>query len=170
MSTKRPKPRWYWHVHHQVLAETSANIQERIDAIKNFKPENEQATRLRLMKPVKGIVKMSAKANARYKRLERQLDDAEKHLKTVKSVPASLNAKLLAAKKLLRSLESKARKIRQDRYRAQNKISALRYQMKAFKTRPDMKALEALHKKECKDCPWDGKTIFPEPKPEKPTT
>jgi hypothetical protein len=24
------------------------------------------------------------------------------------------------------------------------------------------KALEALHRKECENCPWDGKTIFPE--------
>jgi hypothetical protein len=26
-------------------------------------------------------------------------------------------------------------------------------------------ALEALHAKECKNCPWDGETIFPEVKP-----
>ena len=170
MSTKRPKPRWYWHIHHQVLAETSANIQERIDAIKSFKPENERAIRLRLMKPVKGVVKMSTKASARYKRLERQLDDAEKHLKTVKSVPASLNAKLAAARKALNALERKASNMRADKYRTESKIRTLRYNMKNFKTRPDMKALEALHKKECPNCPWDGKTIFPQPKPKKPTT
>jgi hypothetical protein len=29
--------------------------------------------------------------------------------------------------------------------------------------RNDHKAVEAIHKKECEpDCPWDGRTIFPE--------
>src|SRR3989339_649441 len=27
--------------------------------------------------------------------------------------------------------------------------------------RKNMPAIEALHKKECHNCPWDGKTIFP---------
>lgn len=26
----------------------------------------------------------------------------------------------------------------------------------------NLPAIEVLHAKECKDCPWDGKTIFPE--------
>jgi len=25
----------------------------------------------------------------------------------------------------------------------------------------NMPAIEALHKEECHDCPWNGKTIFP---------
>ncbi len=38
------------HRHHDVLAEKSDNMQERIDYIKAHKPANEVATRLRLLK------------------------------------------------------------------------------------------------------------------------
>lgn len=44
----------YWHIHHDVLVEFTDNIQERIDYIQSDKPKNEIATRLRLMKSVKG--------------------------------------------------------------------------------------------------------------------
>ena len=83
---------FYWHIHHDVLCEWSDDINERIRYIKTYKPENERALRLRLMKPVKG------------------------------KLPARFGKAWVSCKD----------------------------------------ELEALHKKECRGCPWDGKTIFPE--------
>ncbi len=39
-------------------------------------------------------------------------------------------------------------------------IKARAARVKAIKTHRE--EIEALHAKECLDCPWDGKTIFPE--------
>ena len=44
----------FWHIHHDVLCEYSANIDERIAYIKKEKPQHEIETRLRLLRPVKG--------------------------------------------------------------------------------------------------------------------
>ena len=44
----------FWHVHHDMLAEWSGDIRERIRYVKEEKPTGEVSTRLRLMKKVKG--------------------------------------------------------------------------------------------------------------------
>ena len=46
------KPTLYWHIHHEILIEETFNIQERIDYIKEGKPEDEIPLRLKLMTPV----------------------------------------------------------------------------------------------------------------------
>ena len=47
--------KWAWHVHHDVLLEPLVEpIETRIAFIKAHKPKKETATRLRLLKPVKG--------------------------------------------------------------------------------------------------------------------
>ena len=46
-----------WHVHHDVLVEPlSAPLEERIAYIKEHKPQEEQELRLRLLKPVVGML------------------------------------------------------------------------------------------------------------------
>jgi len=45
---------FFWHIHHDKLVEWSDDIDERIAYIESDKPENEQALRLKLMKPVRG--------------------------------------------------------------------------------------------------------------------
>ena len=47
-------PKLYWHVHHQQLAEITENAEERRKYIREGKPWNERARRLRLMRPVRG--------------------------------------------------------------------------------------------------------------------
>lgn len=75
-----------WHVHHEKLWEVLTEpIENRIAYIKSDKPNSEQATRLRLLKPIIG------------------------------PMPEKIT----------------------------------------------VTAMEALHKKECAGCPWDGTTIFP---------
>ena len=46
------KPTLYWHIHHEILIEETTDIQERIDYIKEGKPEDEIPLRLKLMTPV----------------------------------------------------------------------------------------------------------------------
>src|SRR3989344_5553044 len=58
----------FWHVHHEKLLEWCHNYDERVAYIQNKKPEEEQETRLRLFKPVKGklpqeVVKASQEYN-----------------------------------------------------------------------------------------------------------
>ena len=45
------KPTLYWHIHHEILIEETFNIQERIDYIREGKPEDEIPLRLKLMTP-----------------------------------------------------------------------------------------------------------------------
>ena len=87
-----PPVEYYWHIHHGTLFEPLTEpIENRIAYIKENKPQQEVATRLRLLHKVKDT-------------------------------------------------------------------RALRHAMAVN----DHAAIEKLHKKECPDCPWNGKTIFPE--------
>ena len=95
---------WYWHVHHDVLAERlTCPLSERIAFIRAEKPAHEIETRLRLPKPVQNTA---------------VLDAYETAVRPVREV-----------------YETAERSAREP--------------------------VEALHKQECPDCPWDGKTIFP---------
>ena len=115
----------FWHVHHSgMLMELSTDIQERIRHIKMYKPADEVATRLRLLKPVKGpLPPLIAKAHAAWeKSTKRVWRDPSFRLRAVRGV---------AALRLYNAIQRSSRLV------------------------------EALHKKECPDCPWDGRTIFP---------
>ena len=49
--------KWYWHIHHETLVENLTEpLQNRIDCIKSSKPKDEIKLRLKLLKPVKGIL------------------------------------------------------------------------------------------------------------------
>ena len=69
MATTRPK--FYWHIHHEILLEETSNIQKRIDYIEAEKPEAEVPLRLKLMTPVMHPGKLPArfrKASEAYKK------------------------------------------------------------------------------------------------------
>ena len=55
------KPTLYWHIHHEILLEETTDIQERIDYIKEGKPEDEIPLRLKLMTPVLHPEKLPAR-------------------------------------------------------------------------------------------------------------
>jgi len=142
------KVRWYWHVHHEVLVEPSENINERIDYIKTRKPSSEIQTRLQLLKEVKGKLPpalLSAgeaydKAWEAYDKAGKAYDKArEAYSKIWEAYDKAWEAYDKAGKAYdkARKAYSKAR----EKYKPQ---------------------VEALHAKECPDCPWNGKTIFPE--------
>jgi len=52
--TKKVTKGFFWHVHHEKLIEWCFDYNERANYIRADKPENEQETRLRLFKPVRG--------------------------------------------------------------------------------------------------------------------
>ena len=131
------KPRAYWHIHHDVLVEyTTAPIEERIRYIQGHKPPEEVAVRLRLLKPVVGELPESFAAAAK------SLDAAEKASDAARQTLDDARKALAAAWKAL-----------DDAWKA---LDATRLAC--------ADEIEKLHRNECPDCPWDGKTIFPKVK------
>ena len=75
------KPTLYWHIHHEILIEETFNIQERIDYIREGKPEDEIPLRLKLMTPVLHPEKLPArfrKAREAYYKASKARDKASK--------------------------------------------------------------------------------------------
>ena len=103
---------YYWHIHHEVIAEPTEDIGKRKEYVRINKPKGEVETRLRLMVPVKD---------------QDSVDKAYKKYIAIK----------VKAWEDYDAIKDKAR----EEYNAK---------------------LELLHKKEHPDCPWNGKTIFPE--------
>ena len=123
----------YWHIHHNVLAEFAIGpIEERSAFIRAKKPTEEIETRLRLMRPVQH----------------------EPFGPAVKAILTFLENMAIIRKakpnKEGREISRKAWRIADQASRDYAKHRS------AFH-----KELEALHKLECPDCPWDGETIFP---------
>ena len=132
-----------WHVHHDKLCERLTEpIESRIECIRDNKPKNEIDTRLRLLK----VVKDQARA-------ERAL----KKYNAIRSKAGSdYNAIASKAWSEYNAIRSKA----QSKYDAI--VSKPRSEYDAIESKAwSDSGLDALHKKECKKCPWDGKTIFP---------
>ena len=131
---------WYWHIHHSSLfGILQRPIEERIAYIKAHKSKRQQKVRLSLIKPVKGkLPTMLVKAGETYlKSAEADRIAWQNYLNT-------------HASKKVRDIHDKAQQKLRDDWTA--------YQ-EARKSCND--EVEALHRKECPDCPWDGKTIFP---------
>ena len=114
---------YYWHIHHEVIAEPTDNIEERKEYVKNWKPANQVKTRLRLMIPVK------------------DQDSVGKALEEYEAIADK-------AREEYEAIWDKALK----EYNATRDKAQKEYNVK----------LEEQHKKEHPDCPWNGKTIFPE--------
>ena len=124
--------KYYWHVHHDILCESSGNIEERIEWIKNNKPQEEIELRLRLLREVKG------KLPEAYKTAQ------EAYKITWNAYKMTWNTYKTA---------QEAYKTAQEAY----KITCKAYETiwKAYK-----EEIEKLHKKECPGCPWNDSTIF----------
>lgn len=137
----------YWHVHHDVLIEYCYDAEERITYIESSKPPEEVETRLRLMKPVQGML-------GGYK----LLDEGHKLLAEGDKLLAE-GGKLWAEGGKLWDEGGKLWDEGDKLLAESNKLLA---EWRASCTPGE---IEALHALECPNCPWDGKTIFPEAKP-----
>ncbi len=127
----------FWHVHHGKLLEWCYSYNERAEFIRTEKHKDEQETRLRLFQPVRGDLPQEVvKAECTLIEAERAYSEARRVYNR-------------AYDKAGRALDKAGRALSEARFAYD----------KALKR--NMPAIEALHKIECPDCPWDGYTIFP---------
>ena len=134
--------KFYWHIHHDTLLEPLTEpLKNRIDYIKENKPKEEIALRLKLLKPVKGKLskelveagKKCDEAGKKYNEARKKYDEAGK------------------------KCDEAGKKYNEERKKYDEERK--KYDEAGKKYEPQ---LEALHKKECPNCTWDGKTIFPD--------
>jgi hypothetical protein len=150
MAEAKRKVGFCWHLHHDELMEWCWDYDERVAFIREMKPKEEIPTRLRLFQPVKGklpteVIRTGGayeKAWEAYKKAWAVYGEA---CVTHKTEEAFAKAEQAYAKAYV--TYGKAGGDFREAYE------------KALKKH--QKEIEVLHKKECPDCPWDGKTIFP---------
>ena len=137
---------FYWHIHHERLLEPLTEpIENRIAYIKARKPAEEQETRLRLMRPVRGKLPATlTKAAVAFGEARVTYDKAWVAFSR-DFIPAAAVAysKARMAYSIAKAALARAQ---------------VAFEMTETIYQPE---LEALHLLECPDCPWDGATIFP---------
>ena len=125
-----------WHCHHmKVVEKLTERAGNRIDYILTYKPDAEQALRLRLFRPVRhdAAVAPARKAYDAAVAPARKAYDA-----AVAPAQAAYDAAVAAARKAYDAAVAPA----QAAYDA---------------------AVASAHERECPGCPWDGSTIFSTP-------
>ena len=165
----------FWHVHHGILLEWCHSYNERAVYIRMEKEASELVLRLRLFRPVKGNLpddvqkagSVCGTAWAVFVETRAARDKAEAALDAASSIVNSAlstgwNAAILIAARSARDGARVAYQMSQavcDEAQASYSHAANAFDRVCVEHRP---AIEALHKAECPDCPWDGHTIFPE--------
>jgi hypothetical protein len=150
-----------WHVHHNILLEPLTEpITNRIAYIKKEKPIEEQPLRLRLLKEIKGKLPLTVvkaweahvKAREAYdKAWEAYVKAWEAHVKAREAHDKAWEAYDKAWEAYVKALEAHVKA--NEAY-----VKAWEAYVKALEE--CKKEIKELHKKECPNCPWDGKTIF----------
>ena len=133
-----------WHFHHKGLVEPLvgglAAIRYRQGGIRRNKPKGEQETRLTLFKVVQGKLPLAlVKAGTAY-------DKARAVCAQAGAVCHQTGAVYAPARAVCA----------QDRDDCVQARAAYAQALKAH-----LPEIEALHAKECPNCPWDGSSIFP---------
>ena len=142
---------WYWHVHHAVLVEQlTAPAQDEIE------------TRLRLFKRVKDQGAVFAAQKAR----DEAVASAEKaYDEAVAPARKARDEAVASAWKAYHEAVAPARKAYDEAVAPARKAydEAMALARKAYDEAVVVQeAHDEAHEKECPDCPWDGRTIFPE--------
>ena len=158
MSALTKDPEYYWHVHHNVLCEALTEpIQNRISYIRSSKPKGEVETRLRCMTPVLHPERLPVEwreAGAKWEEADAKRSEAYAKRSEADAKWSEADAKWSEADAKRREAGAKL-----------SEADAKWEEADAKWREADAKCLpqiEALHKKEHPNCPWDGKTIFPE--------
>jgi len=134
---------FFWHVHHGILLEWCHGYKERASFIRTEKSKEEIETRLRLFQPVKGDLPQEVvKAWQAFIEAERTYNEAERTYDEARRAYIEAWQAYQAYYETGQAYE-KAR-------RAYNEA-----------LKRNMPAIMALHAFECPDCPWNGRTIFP---------
>ena len=151
-----------WHIHHDVLLEISTeSLAERAAFIREHKPPEEVARRLRAMRPVVGVLPEPVVDAARA-----YTAAWKAHAEAVKAYTEARKARADAWKPYAEAWKvygkavktyDEARNAHDEAWKAwADARMAYIAMIKAHHSE-----LEALHAAECPDCPWDGKTLFP---------
>ena len=164
MTTLTKAPEYYWHVHHEVLCEALTEpIQNRISYIRSTKPKGEVETRLRCMTPVLHPERLPvewSEAYAKRREADAKRREADAKLSEAYAKRSEADAKWEEAdakwREAYAELEEAGAKWREAD--AKWSEACAKWSEAYAKCLPQ---IEALHKKEHPDCPWDGKTIFP---------
>ena len=136
-----------WHVHHDKLLEFCHSYAERKRYILTSKPKTEQALRLRLFQPVKGVLpqKLIKARQARDQAWQAYLQAWQAYDKAEQAYVKAQQAYVNKAQQAYDRAEQAYAKAGQAYDKVMEKHA---------------NAIEALHKTECLDCPWNGETIF----------
>jgi DNA repair exonuclease SbcCD ATPase subunit len=139
---------FFWHVHHHILLEWCHSFKEREEYIRTHKEHHEIKRRLNLFKPVKGALPEEVvKAGQAYAETWRAVAKAEQAYDKARRAYAKAERAY-----------AKARQAYDKAWRAVDKAGQA--YNKALENNKSF--IEALHAKECPDCPWNGQTIFSE--------
>jgi len=150
------KPKYYWHIHHGVLFEEATEpIKNRIAYIKAEKAEWERSLRLRLLKPVKDQKRLIAILTA-YKKAVATAWEAYR-----KATALAWEAYRKAVAPALEAYENVEDSASEAYEKVEDSASEAYEKATALASAKRDRAINALHSKECPDCPWDGMTIFP---------
>ncbi len=139
---KKTKNGFAFHVHHDKLVEFCTDYDGRVQYIKNNKPQKEQELRLRLFRliPPDRIPNVLVKAGEAY------VKAGEAYVKAGEAYDKAGEAFVKAGEACDKAGEA-----------CDKAGEAFVKAGEAY-----MHELIKLHAELCPDCPWDGKTIFPE--------
>ena len=154
------KPKYYWHIHHEILCEGTYDISERIGYIKKYK--RDIRTRLHLMTPVKHPEKLPL----RFRRAATacvKADAAYENASASATKAYDIHTKALSAAIAFDAYtETLADYVKVFAVYEQARAACAKASITYIKALTTCAAqLEKLHKKEHPNCPWNGKTIFP---------
>ena len=150
------QPGFCWHVHHRLLLEKCYDYDGRAEYIRTDKSSHEQELRLRLFQPVSGQLPQEVvEAGKVYGEAEKVLNEAGK---ACDEAWKKVSGGALKAYDYIEAREAYFETWTAYLETVPPHGEALKAFEKALFNHKD--EVEALHTEECRDCPWDGKTIF----------
>jgi hypothetical protein len=176
--------KFYWHINHDVLFGCSDNIQQRVEFIKGYKPEEEIPIRLRLLREIKGqlpwrlvdalllcedikiifqhIDRAAGVAWSSFQQ-PRQYLVAQRVAHLLSCPPDSMLVERILEGSEVPGVPTVA-EIHSDLAAVLKKardahIAAWEHYQSVLHDYAE--EIDALHRAECPNCPWNGKTIFP---------
>jgi hypothetical protein len=157
------EPVAFWHYHHaQFLLEYASEIiKSRRAFIERDKDSIEVPLRLRLLKPVKGELPSALlAAHAEYQAADAKYQAAWAEWQAARAKWEAAGAKYQTAGAEWQAAFATEYQAAEAEYHAASaKYQAARAKYQAA-YRDHLPVIEALHKIECPDCPWNGETIF----------
>jgi len=148
-----------WHVHHDALLELLTEpLEVRAAYIRDYKPSNEHGLRLRLLHPVIGPLSAPVVAAlAESARLGAETDRLRAESERLWAESARLGAECARLGAECSRLRAESARLWDEGARLWDESVRMRDEGNAAHAAE----IEALHRVECPDCPWDGQTIFP---------